>query len=127
MSFRMIRVFFRRKPVELSALLVARTRFYCDKKLKTNEHLILSSNVTPSIPPIAKIKKAIRTSGKFDLQDLSTCLKTQCPVCLPIKTKTTKIEPSAKYIDRNNIFVNKTTGWLFRNHILLFCIFHLNN
>lgn len=62
---------------------------------------------------ITKIKKAIRASN-MDLDDLFSCIRTNCPICPAIVNETDatnkNVSKKSQQTDRPDLFVNKTTG-----------------
>lgn len=77
----------------------------------------ISSNV--HIPLFTKIKKIIRAS-EYELEDLHSCVRTKCPVCIPsvsaMKKSPVEKETNMPVSTKPNVshckdwFINKITG-----------------
>lgn len=72
-------------------------RSYCD--IKTNEELLFSKSAETTIPSVLKIKRTIKNSGSFEIQDGFSCIQSKCPVC----------DVNRKGVT-NDIYINKTSG-----------------
>lgn len=80
-------------------------RNFCDIRIKSTEGISL-----------IKIKRAIRFSGLFELEDQNCFLRTQCPVCPVNATTASKAVDVKKHSKRSTIYINKTTG-------IILCLF----
>lgn len=86
--------------LHLTFTLIKQKRNYCD--IKTNVELLLTNSEKPTIPSNFQIKKSIKNLQNYELTDGFSCIRTKCPICIA--------PPTSKVNDRNDIYVNKTSG-----------------
>lgn len=83
-------------------------RNFCDMRIKVNDGI-----------SVIKMKRAVRLSGLFELEDKGCFFRTQCPVCPVDDSAAIKSVDLKKHNKRIDIYVNKTTG-------MSSCLFSIN-